>query len=93
MMINPATGWFEIIEVLEFDLDKVMSRNDECIDNSYTRLIQLFKYTCLSRYLHPRKFMFENGYEFKRYFTHFLRDLYIKPVYMTVKNSEANAPV
>ena len=31
-MINPATGWFEMIEVLTFDIYKVMGVNDEYTD-------------------------------------------------------------
>ena len=37
--------------------------------------------------------MFDNGYEFKRYFTPFLKDFGIKPVLTSVKNPQANAPV
>ena len=28
-MINPDTGWFEIIKVLMYDLDGIMGGNDE----------------------------------------------------------------
>ena len=31
-MIDPATGWFEIIEVMMFDLDEVTGSNDDYID-------------------------------------------------------------
>ena len=40
-MIGPATGRFLIIEFLTFDLDDVMGGNDEYIDKSYARVIQL----------------------------------------------------
>ena len=40
-MINPATGWFEIFKVLTFDIDKVKGGNDECINKSSARVIQL----------------------------------------------------
>ena len=33
MMIKPDTGWFGIIEIPEFNLDEVMHRNDENVDN------------------------------------------------------------
>ena len=29
MMINPATGWFEIVKVKTYDLDEVTGGNDE----------------------------------------------------------------
>ena len=31
-MIDPATGWLEIVEIPTFDLDKVTVGNDEYID-------------------------------------------------------------
>ena len=44
-MIDPATGWFEIFEVRTFDLDELTVGNDEYIDNSSARGIQLFDNT------------------------------------------------
>ena len=41
-MINPVIGWFEINEVPTYNLDDVKSVNDEYIDNSSTRVSQLF---------------------------------------------------
>ena len=32
-MVKSAIGWFEIVEVLMFDLYEVISSNDEYIDN------------------------------------------------------------
>ena len=32
-MLDLATGWFEIVEIMTFDLDKLMVGNDEYIDN------------------------------------------------------------
>ena len=37
--------------------------------------------------------MFDNGYDFKRDFTTFLKDFNIKPVLTSVKNPQANATV
>ena len=37
--------------------------------------------------------MFDNGYEFKRYFTPLLKDFDTKPVLTSVNNPQANAPV
>ena len=31
-MIDPATGWFDIVKIPTFDLDEVALGNDECID-------------------------------------------------------------
>ena len=64
-VIDLATGWFEILELPTYDLDKVTVVNDEYIDKSSNRVIQLFNSTWLSRYLRPPKFVFENGSDFK----------------------------
>ena len=64
-MIKPDTGWFEIAEVLTFDLDEVMDGNDEYIYKSSSRLRQLFNNTWLSRYPRLLKVMFDNISEFE----------------------------
>ena len=49
-IIDPATGWFKIVEIPTFDLDKVTSGNDKYIDKSSDRVVHLFKNTWLCRY-------------------------------------------
>ena len=73
-MIFPTTGCFEIVEVPMSDLDEVTGFNDEYIDNSSTRVSQLFNNTWLSRYTRPLKIVFDNISEFKRYFAHLIKD-------------------
>ena len=92
-MIDPATGWFDIFKIQTFDLDEVMAGNDEYIDKSSVRIIQLFYNTWLCRYPHPHKVVFDNGSEFKRDFTPLLKDFNIKPVLISVKNPQSNAMV
>ena len=65
IMIDPAMGWFEIFEVPLYDLHELMGFNDEYIDHSSARVSQIFNNKFLSRYLCPRKVVFDNGYEFK----------------------------
>ena len=64
MMINPTTGWFKIVEILTYNLNEVKGGNDEYIDKSSTRVIQLFNRKWLSRYPRPRKVVFDNVYYF-----------------------------
>ena len=85
-MIDPDTGWFEIFELLMYDIGEFMGGNDEYIDKSSTRAIQLFNNTWLSRYPHPRKVIFDNGSDFKQDFTTLLNDFGIEPVLTTTKN-------
>ena len=47
----------------------------------------------MCRYLHPRKFVFDNGSDFKRDFTSLLKEFDIKTVLMSVKNPQDNSPV
>ena len=79
-IINPDMGQFEIFEVPTFDLDEGTGGIDDYIDNSSARVSQLFKNTWLSRYPCPQKCVFDNGSEFKEYFTHLLNYFDIKPV-------------
>ena len=91
--IGPATGWFKIVKVPKCDLNEVIGINYEYICNSYYRLIQLFNNTWLSKYLRPLKFVFDNGYEFKQYFTILINYFDIKIFLTTIKNPQNNAPV
>ena len=65
-IIDPSTGWFEIVEILTFEINEVTAGNDEYIDKSYSRVSQKFNNTWLCRYLRPRQVVFDNGYEFKQ---------------------------
>ena len=53
----------------------------------------MFNNTWLCIYPHPYKVVLDNGYEFKQYFTTLIKDLGIKTVLTSVKNTQSNAPV
>ena len=91
-MIDPGTGWFEIVEIPMFDLEEVALGNDEYIDKSSDRVSQLFKNTWLCIYPRPRKVVFDNVSEFKQDFAPFLKYFDIKPVLTSFNNPQANAP-
>ena len=63
-VIDPATGWFGIVEIPTYDLDEVTAGNDEYIDKSSDGVIQLFNKNWIFIYLRPRKVLFNKGYEF-----------------------------
>jgi hypothetical protein len=92
-MIDPSTGWFEIVQVPYYDLDEIKMDNREYIDKTSARISQLFNQTWLSRYPRPRRVVFDNGSEFKRDFVPLLKDFDIKPVLTSIKNPQSNAPV
>ena len=49
-MVEPATGWFEIVEVPYYNIEDVVNDKDNYIDKSSARISQLFDQVWLSRY-------------------------------------------
>ena len=92
-MIDPVTGWFEIVEIPSYIVDDVKNKNQQSIDKSSARISRLFDQTWLSRYPRPSKVIFDNGSEFKKDFVPLLKDWSIKPKCTTIKNPTANSPV
>ena len=76
-----------------FYLEEAALGNYEYIDKLSARFIQLFNNTWICRYPRPRKFMFDNGSDFKQDFIPLLKDFDIKPVLTSIKNPQSNAPV
>ena len=93
-MLDPATGWFEIVEVPTYIVTEVLTKQtSEEIDKSSARISQLFDQAWLSRYPRPKKVIFDNGSEFKKDFIPLLKDYAINPTCTTIKNPQANSPV
>ena len=90
-MIDPATGWFNIFEIPIIDLEELALGNYEYIDKLSARVSQSFNNTWLCRCTRPRKVVFGNVSEFKRYFTPLLKDFDIKPVLTSVGKPHDNA--
>ena len=65
-IIEPNTGWFEIIEVPTYDINDVTGGNEEYIDKYSARVIHLFNNIWLIRYSNPHKVVFDNVYEFEQ---------------------------
>ena len=91
--LDPATGWFEIVQVPLFNIDDVKNGNREVIDKTSARISQLFNQVWLTRYPRPKEVVFDNGSEFKKDFLPLLKDFAIKPKPTTIKNPQANSPV
>ena len=64
-MIDPNTGWFEIVKIPMFNLNEVTAGNDEFINESSARVIHMFNNTWLCRYPRPPKVVSDNISEFK----------------------------
>ena len=70
-MIDPATGWFEIVELPNTDVLYVRKGEEVAeviIDKSSKCIARLFNKTWLSRYPKARSIIYDNGSEFKLYF-------------------------
>ena len=95
-MLDPATGWFEIVEVPSYIVEELVDKKltkDSIIDKSSARISRLFEQTWLSRYPRPKRVIFDNGSEFKKDFVPLLKDMAIKPKVTTIKNPQSNSPI
>ena len=92
-MIEPATGWFEIIKMPTYDPNDITEGNYYYMDKSSARFRQLFESTWISRYPRPHKVVFDKGSDFKQKCTPLLNYFDIKPVLTTIKNLQYNALV
>ena len=101
-MLDPVTGWFEIVEVPQYIAQELeesrKTKSKRLVDNSFidkssARISRLFDQVWLSRYPRPKKVIFDNGSEFKKDFVPLLKEFSIKPKCTTIKNPQSNSPV
>ena len=93
-MIDPATGWFEIVELSNTDVLYVRKGEEVVeviIDKSSKCIARLFNKTWLSRYPKAQSIIYDNGSEFKLYFEQLCESYSLKRKPTTVKNPQANA--
>ena len=76
--IDPASSWFEIVEVPD-------------TDKTSARISRLFDQVWLSRYPRPQKVLYDNGSEFKKNFQPLLKDFAVKATCTSIKNPQSNA--
>ena len=70
-MIDPATGWFEIVELPNTDITFVKDKEEitkVIIDKSSAVVSRLFNKSWLSRYPRAQHVIYDNGSEFKLHF-------------------------
>ena len=94
-MIDPATGWFEIIEL---PCDTVLKKTKEgtmteevIFDKSSHQVARLFNKQWLSRYPRATNVTYDNGSEFKLNFEALCDSCGLKHKPTTIKNPQANA--
>ena len=93
-MIDPATAWFEIVELPIASV--TTEREGETItkiviDKSSAQISKLFNKQWLCCYPRPVEINYDNGSEFKLYFRELCDSYSIKRKPTTVKNPRANA--
>jgi hypothetical protein len=95
-MINPATSWFKIVELLLLCRVKSITVNgkessivEEIFDKTSERIGQLVKKTWLSRYPRCCYIIYDNGSEFKLHFEYLCETYGIQHKPTTIKNSLA----
>ena len=93
-MIDPATGWFEIVE-LPLASVEVKRKGDEIteviLDKSSAQVSRLFNMTWLCRYPRAKYIIYDNGSEFKLHFKELLAQYNIKQSPTSIKNPQSNA--
>ena len=93
-IIDPATGWFEIVElptVLRIEKKNGKATEKWVIDKSSAEVARLFNRQWLSRYPRAKYITYDNGSEFKLHFEELCDSFNIKRKPTTVKNPQANA--
>ena len=57
-IIDPAKGWFKIVEIIMINLDEVTAGNNEYTDKLSARVCQMFNNTCyVDTRVHAKSFL------------------------------------
>jgi hypothetical protein len=96
-MIDPATSWFEIVELLLLHRVKTMTVNgkessitEDIFDKTSERIARLVNETWLSRYPRCWYIIYDNGSKFKLHFEYLCETYGIQRKPTTIKNPQAN---
>ena len=93
-MIDPATSWFELVELPNKSVTYVRKGKeitDIIIDKSSAQISVLFNKQWLSRYPRASYIIYDNGSEFKLHFKELCDTYGIERKPTTIKNPQANA--
>ena len=93
-MIDPASSWFEIVELPVIEVDKITGKiveTKEIFDKTSAQIANLVNRSWFSRYPRPRHVVYDNGSEFKLYFQALIKTYGLKGKPTTIKNPQANA--
>ena len=92
-MIDPATSWFEMVEIPVTIKDAKTGEwsSKETFDKTSAQISRLVNKSWFSRYPRCRKVIYDNGSEFKLHFKSLCDSYGLKRKPTTIKNPQANA--
>ena len=92
-MIDPATSWFEMVELPVEDIvpttEKTKKAKDAYFDKSSLMVSNLVNKCWFCRYPRCRNIIFDNGSEFKLHFKRLCKEYGVKPKPTTIKTPQA----
>ena len=93
-MINPETGWFEMVElptmIVEKHTEKII-KTSEIFDKTAKQTARLVNPSLFSRYSYPRFTIYDNGSKFKLSSQHLCDSYGIKRNPTRIKNPQENS--
>ena len=95
-MIDPATGWFEIVELPNREITYICKGTNEeitkvIIDKTSACVARLFNKSWLSCYPRAHSVVYDNGSEFKLFFENLCEEYSLTRKPTTIKNPQANS--
>ena len=94
-ILDPATPWFEIVELPNKDITCIRDKDKEeirevIIDKFSACIARLFNTPWLSQYLRAVSIIYDNGSKFKIFFENWCESFQLKHKPTTIKNPQAN---
>ena len=93
-MIDPASSWFEMVELPLTEVEKTVGsivETSEIFNKTSQQVASLVNKSWFSRYPCPRNIIYDNGSEFKLHFRDLCESYSLKRKPTTIKNPQANA--
>ena len=90
-MIDPATSWFEMVELPLKEIEKENGQKEETFDKTSKQVARLVYTSWFSRYPRPRFVIYDNGSEFKLHFQDLCESYGLTQKPTTIKNPQSNA--
>ena len=90
-MIDPATSWFEMVELPVIEVINAEGKSAEIFEKTSARIATLANQQWFCRYPRCRNIIYDNGSEFKLYFQDLCTTFGLKRKPTTIKNPTANA--